>query len=102
MANTPKRKKPKVGKPSKHVDQAEQYKLGATTYDQSNFQHRQHRDFSGNAAPRVGGTSKPNPTAHKLHGSSSKKTIKQSIKNIKKTAASPQAKRAALASYRKK
>ncbi len=102
----PDRKKPKLGKPVKSKitkqELTEGYKLGATTFDQSNYSHRQNRDFSGTAAPRVGGTSKPNPTAHKLSGTSSKKSIRKSIKNIKNTAASPQAKRSAIASYKKK
>src|SRR6185436_15070129 len=101
MPITPGRKKPKLGKPTKKpIDQkvlAEGYKAGANTFDTELYSHRQSRDFSGNAAPRVGGTSKPNPTAHKLAGTSSNKLIKKSIKNIKKSSASPQAKKSALA-----
>jgi hypothetical protein len=58
--------------------------------------------YSGASAPRVGGKSHSKPGVHKVAGTSSNKLIKSSIKNIKKSAASPQAKRSALASYRKK
>lgn len=102
----PGRRKPKLGKPIKtSLDQktlAEGYKQGSKTFDTPLFSHLQSRDFSGTSAPRVGGTSKSDPNAAKVSGTSSKKVIKQSIRNIKKSAASPQAKRSALASYKKK
>lgn len=54
--------------------------------------------YSLGTGPRVGGTVKPTATS-KVRGTSNKGLIKKALGNIKKTAASPQAKRAARRAY---
>lgn len=53
--------------------------------------------FSGGPAPMTGGTFKGTGMAS---GTAKKASVKKAIKNIKKTAASPQAKKAARRTYK--